>query len=91
MSASDRELARHWREWADDTGQHVVGAAELRAQGIGADTPDMRSLLAFAFSSGWHARRRADVRASFEVADADTANLRRAVREAIDLLQEAAK
>lgn len=91
MSTSDRELARHWREWADDTGQHVVRAAELRAQGIGADTPDMRTLLWMAFMSGWHARRLADVHTAFEVADADKANLRRAVREAIDLLQEAAK
>lgn len=90
MSAtSDRELARHWREWADDTGQHVVRTAELRAQGIG-DT-DMRTLLWMAFMSGWHARRLADVHTAFEVADADKANLLRAVREAIDLLQEAAK
>lgn len=92
MSAtSDRELARHWREWADDTGKHVVNAAYMHAQGIGGDAPDMRTLLWFAFMAGWHARRHADVRAVFEVADADTANLRRAVREAIELLQEAAK
>lgn len=87
MSTSDRELARHWREWAEDTGSNVVRAAEQRAQGIG--SANMRSLLAFAFMAGWHARRGAEVRTA--VSEVNEANLRRAVREAIDMLQEAAK
>lgn len=89
MSAtSDRELARHWREWADDTGQHVVRTAELRAQGIG-DT-NMRTLLSAAFAAGWRARQRADLDGL--IGDAlEAPKLRRAVREAIELLQEAAK
>ena len=88
MIPSDRELARHWREWADDTGQHVVHAAEMSAQGIGAHTPDMRTLLSFAFMAGWHAH---DVRIAFDAADSDKAKVRQAVRTAIDVLQEVAK
>lgn len=41
MNTSDRELARHWREWAEDTGRNVVSTADLRAQGIG--HTDMRT------------------------------------------------
>lgn len=89
MSPADRELARHWREWAEDTGRNVVSTAELRAQGIG--EADMRNLLAFAFVAGWQARRIADVHVAFEVADADKAKVRQAVRTAIDVLQEVAK
>lgn len=88
MDTSDRELARHWREWADDTGSHVVNAAYLIAQGIGAHTPDMRTLLSFAFMAGWHARRSADVHMAFAVADSDKAKVRQAVRTAINVLRE---
>lgn len=83
MSPADRELARHWREWADDTGSHVVRAAELRAQGLG--QADMRTLLSFAFMAGWHAH---DVRIAFDAADSDKAKVRQAVRTAIDVLRE---
>lgn len=85
-SPADRELARHWREWAEDTGRNVVSTAELRAQGIG--EADMRNLLAFAFVAGWRARRFADVNMAFEVADADKAKVRQAVRTAINVLRE---
>ncbi len=88
MDTSDRELARHWREWADDTGREVVRCAELRAQGLG-DT-DMRTLLSFAFMAGWHARRIADVHMAFGVADTDKAKVRQAVHTAIAVLREVA-
>lgn len=86
MSPADRELARHWREWAEDTGSHVVRAAELRAQGLG--QADMRTLLSFAFMAGWHALRTADVNMAFAVADSDKAKVREAVRTAIAVLRE---
>ena len=87
-TATDRELARHWREWANDTGREVVRCAELRAQGLG-DT-DMRTLLWFAFMAGWYARRTADVHMAFEVADTDKDKVRQAVRTAINVLREVA-
>ena len=88
VSPSDRELARHWREWANDTGREVVRCADLRAQGLG-DT-DMRTLLWFAFMAGWYARRTADVHMAFEVADTDKAKVRQAVHTAIAVLREVA-
>ena len=87
-TATDRELARHWREWANDTGREVVRCAELRAQGLG-DT-DMRTLLWFAFMAGWYARRTAEVPMAFEVADTDKAKVRQAVHTAIAVLREVA-
>lgn len=86
MSPADRELARHWREWAEDTGSHVVNAAELSAQGLG--QADMRTLLCFAFMAGWRARRTADVNMALGVADSDKAKVREAVRIAIAVLRE---
>lgn len=72
------------------TTRQAHGYIVIRAQGIGAETANMRSLLAFAFVAGWQAHKRADFDAI--VRDAlEAPKLRRAALAAIDLLHEAAK